>query len=66
MSYAFPFLYECRQCGAIESVKQSDAPPRPDEPYDRPRVRADAALRENYEWGRARPDPICPDCAPSG
>lgn len=62
MPNAFSFVYQRWQCGTVETVEQSDAPPRPETLYDRPRVRADAALRDAYEWARARPDSICPEC----
>ena len=38
MPNAFPFVYQCWQSATVETVEQSDAPPRPDESYDRPRV----------------------------
>lgn len=59
MPNVFPFVYQCRQCGAVQSVTRADVE-RVDE---RPRFAADEVLREKYNWRRARPDSICPQCS---
>lgn len=57
----FPFVYQCRECGAVQRVTRADA----SEVAARERLRftADVALRDVHEWPRARPDSICWQCS---
>lgn len=56
----FPFVYTCRECGAVQLVTRADASEV--EEHQRPRFAADVALREVYGWARARPESVCPRC----
>jgi len=56
----YPFVYQCRQCGAVQRVTHTDA--ETVSPQERPRLTADLALQEVHGWVQARPDSICPKC----
>jgi hypothetical protein len=58
----YPFVYQCRQCGAVRRVTRADAEEVADR--ERPRLTADVALRELYGWAQARPDSVCAACGP--
>jgi rubrerythrin len=57
----FPFVYQCRQCGAVQRVTRGDVSGVVER--KRPRFTADAVLREVYDWAQARPDSVCPTCS---
>lgn len=57
----FPFVYQCRECGAVQLVTRADASEV--EEHQRPRFTADVALREVHGWEQARPDSLCPGCS---
>lgn len=56
----YPFVYQCRDCGAVQRVTQADASEVAER--ERPRFTADVALRDVHGWPRTRPDSICPKC----
>jgi len=56
----YPFVYQCRECGAVRSVTRADAETVASR--ERPRFTADVALKEVHGWSRARPDSIWPSC----
>jgi hypothetical protein len=56
----FPFVYQCRECGAVQLVTRADASEVAEQ--QRPRFTADDALREVHGWKRARPDSLCSGC----
>ncbi len=60
---AFPFVYQCRESGAVQLVTRAEALEVGER--QRPRFTADVALRDAHGWAQARPDSICPACTDS-